>query len=94
MKHEVCATGVCVCPTCGVAEVLLHSSLRYQGATPDELTRVRVVGYDFAGASHPYLASVKVDGREVYRIMSRVQEVLEPDVQDDVIAALRRQPCS
>jgi hypothetical protein len=81
---------VCSCPTCGVAQLLLHSALEKRRVRDFDIKRVTIRACDFAGGAYPYIASVRVDGREVYRIHARPDEVFAPDVLDDIVKALRR----
>src|SRR5690349_25000587 len=80
---------VCTCPTCGVTFKLLEAALRKRGVSPEDTKRVSINPTGFGGASHPYLASVRVDGQEVYRIMDRPDEALAADVLRDVELALK-----
>lgn len=88
MKH--CTLDRCRCQTCGVTEAILRSALRSRKVPQEDLVRVTVRANDFAGGAHPYVASVRVDDREVYRIHARPDEALTPEVVADVIRALRR----
>jgi hypothetical protein len=94
--HDVAAAGACTldlcrCPTCGVVEALLRAELAENHKVRDfDVKRVHVRANDFAGGAHPYLASVRVDGREVYRIHARPDEVFAHDVLEDIVKALRR----
>ena len=87
-KH--CTLKRCRCSTCGATEVLLRAMLARRGVRDFDAKRVFVRANDFAGGAHPYLASVRVDGREVYRIHERPDEVFAEDVMEDIIKALRR----
>lgn len=86
-KH--CTLDRCRCPACGAAELILRTYI----PTAEDRARVTVRATDFAGSAYPYVASVRVDGREVYRIHDRPDECLAPDVIQDVLKALRRKPC-
>lgn len=86
----VCTLDRCRCPTCGVTELVLRSALRSRRVPQGDLPRVTVRANDFAGGAYPYVASVRVDDKEVFRIHARPDEALEPDVVRDVIRALRR----
>jgi hypothetical protein len=89
MKH--CTMGRCRCRTCAVTEALLRSELMVKHKARDfDARRVTVRANDFAGGAHPYIATVRIDGREVYRIHDRPDEVFAPDVLDDIIKGLRR----
>lgn len=85
--------GVCNCPTCGVVNARIRAELMRRGWDKPSVHHVHVEGYDFRGAAHPYLASVRVDGAEVYRVHSDLAEVLADDVMDDIENALRRHQC-
>lgn len=87
-KH--CTLDRCRCPTCEAAEMILRASLIAHYVPKEDRERVTVRANDFAGAAYPYLASVRVDGREVYRINARPDECLDPEVIEDVIRALGR----
>lgn len=81
----------CWCPTCGATFILLLAVLKRRGFSSDELRRRVVVRpFDCGSAAYPYVASVRVDGREVYRIHNRPDEVFEMDVLNDLETALRR----
>lgn len=81
----------CSCPTCGVTLPLLRIALKLRGFASDELRRrVTLHPFDCGSAAYPYVASVRVDGREVYRIHHRPDEVFASDVLNDLEAALRR----
>jgi hypothetical protein len=88
-QPEICAIdGPCRCPTCSIVEMLVHSELTGAGYSRNQAERVTVGAANFDGASYPYLASVRVDGREVYRIMRTPDEALAADVMDDIKTAL------
>lgn len=59
-----------------------------RGFSREDALKVRVL----AGEDGPHigLATVTVDGREVYRIHERPDEALDPAVLDDVEAVMRR----
>lgn len=82
--------GACSCPTCGVTAILLRAALFRRGVLLDDTKRITVRANDFRGGAHPYVASVRVDGAEVYRIHRNPDEVFEADVLDDIERALRR----
>lgn len=85
--NQVCAIdGPCRCPTCGIVEVLLHGKLVALGFTRNEAERVSVSA---STGIHPALASVRVDGAEVYRIEREPDEALHPDVLSDIINRLK-----
>jgi len=84
----VCPDGRCACPTCGVVRELLRGNLVSRGATRLDAQRVTVEASNLGSCSHPYLASVRVDGREVYRIETDPDEALDPSVMDDIERAL------
>ena len=79
----VCTLDRCVCPTCKTTEVLLRAKLGTD--------RVTIITNDFRGAAHPYIASVRVDGKEVYRIQRRPDEIFTPDVLRDIVQALAKE---
>lgn len=81
---------VCHCQTCGVANARIRAALTSRGWSRSAAHHVSVVGNDFRGAAHPYIASVKVAGREIYRIHNDLAEVVEPEVIADIEAALKR----
>ena len=81
--------GPCGCPTCGVTALLLQGRLRQHGWSLTDIKRVHLQGSPLAGGT-PYIASVRVDGREVYRIERRPDEVFQPAVFDDIQRSLRR----
>lgn len=85
-----CTLDRCVCPTCGVTEVLLRAALSRRKVRNFDLKRVTLRANDFAGGAHPHVASVRVDGVEVYRIHARPDEVFAADVMQDIENALRR----
>lgn len=90
-RHSAtCSPDRCICPTCAATALLLRVSLVKRGASLADAKRVLVHANDFAGAAHPYVASVRVDGQEVYRIHDRPDEVFAPDVIRDIQKALRR----
>ena len=80
----------CSCPTGGVTTLLVRGRLRSRGFSEKDAKRVTVRGNDFRGGAHPYLASVRVDGVEVYRIDERPDEALSDEVVSDIISALER----
>jgi hypothetical protein len=84
--HEGNRVPACRCPTCGMAELVLRSVLRLQG----DVQRITIRASACGDGSYPFLASVRVDGREVYRIMNSPDEVFQTDVLEDITAALRR----
>ena len=87
-REEVCKIdGRCRCPTCGVVEAVLHGTLVARGFSRVEAERV-TVGPGGLGGGNDYLASVRVDGREVYRIERNPDEALDPAVIDDIERAL------
>lgn len=87
---EVCPIDrPCSCPTCGITTMLIRSKLRKDGFSEDDARRVTVRGNDFRGAAHPYIASVRVDDREVYRIHERPDEALDAEVLADLERRLR-----
>lgn len=75
----------CSFPTRGVVETLLRAEF-----PPDDSGRITVETTACGDGSYPFLASVRVDGREVYRILSEPDEVFAADVLADLAAALRR----
>jgi hypothetical protein len=79
----------CPCPTCGVTLILLRNKLINHGFELADVKKVTLIGNDFRGASHPYIASLRVAGVEVYRVMQRPDEVLQDDVIRDVARQLR-----
>lgn len=85
-----CTTGGCVCPTCEAAGLVLRAKLLARGVRSEDAKRVQLRANDFRGGAHPYLASVRVDGREIYRIMQRPDEALADEVLEDIQRALRR----
>lgn len=85
-----CTVDRCVCPTCGVTQALLRAKLLARGVSKLDTPRLTVTACDFHGGAYPYIASVRVDGREVYRIHARPDEVFAEDVMADIISALRR----
>lgn len=80
--------GACTCPTCGLTTALLRSELSGRGW--DRADTLRVATIAPTEASYPHLASVRVDGVEVYRVHADLAEVLDPEVLADIEAALRR----
>lgn len=82
---------ICACPTCGVATQMLRGEMVSRGW--DRAEAARIVTFPPVSDAHPHLASVRVDGREVYRVHADLAEVMEPDVLDDVEAALRVAGC-
>lgn len=80
----------CGCPTCGVVQVVLRSALASRGVSAADTRRVEVRGFDFGCAAYPYIATVEVDGRQVYRIHAMLNEVLAEDVLHDIEQALGR----
>ena len=95
LKERIEAERACDVPggfcTLDVTTALLRAKLRSRGA--EDTARVSIQHNDFRGASHPYLASVRVADREVFRIMRRPDEVFAEDVLDDIVAATRRPAC-
>ena len=81
----------CGCPTCGVTAVLLRLRMRRRGFTDEDAARLTVRAGGLGGG-HTHIASVRVDGREVYRIVNRPDEVFAEDVLADLERALRRKP--
>lgn len=77
---------VCRCPTCGVATQLIRGRLVARGWSQEDAKRV--VTTPPSDASYPYLASVRVDGRETYRVLKDLAEVLDGDILDDIETAL------
>jgi hypothetical protein len=84
----VCPVGGCRCPTCRMTELVLRSVLKSDGFTDTD--RVTIRATTCGDGSYPYLASVRVDGNEVYRIHDRPDEVFADDVLEDITKALRR----
>jgi hypothetical protein len=82
----------CRCPTCGVTTLLLRSKLRLRGLEEPDVKRVTVEGADFRGGAYPYIASVRVDGQEVFRIYRRPDEALEEDAIRDIERRLKGEP--
>jgi hypothetical protein len=80
---------VCTCPTCGVVNARLRAELMRRGWSKAAVHHVHIEGYDCRGAAHPYLASVRVDGVEVYRVERDLAEAIDPDVLDDIERRLR-----
>lgn len=84
-----CTLERCVCPTCGVTELLLRSALAQ--VVPDfNPSRVTIWTNDFRGGAYPYIATVRVDDVEVYRIHQQPDEVFGREVMADLRTALRR----
>jgi hypothetical protein len=85
-----CPTGGCSCPSCGATTLLLRGALIRRGVNHAETKRVVIEPSMCGDGSYPFLASVRVDGREVYRIERRPDEVFAPDVLDDIVRAIGR----
>jgi hypothetical protein len=85
-----CSLDRCRCPTCATTELLLRTALIRRGVRQEDTKRVALRAFDCGSAAYPYLASVRVDGREVYRVEQRPDEVFAPEVLDDITKALRR----
>ena len=81
---------VCECRTCGAVTQMVRGKLVSRGWDREDAKRV-TTGPP-SEASYPYLASVRVDGAEVYRVHKDLAEATDPDVIDDIEAALRRRP--
>jgi hypothetical protein len=60
-----------------------------RGWTREDVQRITTTA-PLAPAAYPYVASVRVDKREVYRVHADLAEVLDGEVLDDVDAALSR----
>lgn len=82
---------VCECRTCGAVTQLVRGKLVSRGWSREDAARVATAPP--LAASYPYLASVRVDGAEVYRVHSDLAEATDPEVIADVEAALRRRKC-
>jgi hypothetical protein len=80
----VCTLDRCRCPACGVTELLLRA--KFPAADRERIT---VTASDLGSCSYPYLATVRVDGTEVYRIHARPDEVFAADVLADIERRLR-----
>lgn len=85
-------TSPCGCPSCGLAALLIRSTVNRRGVPLADTRRITLVPSPLAGGQ-PYAASVRVDGREVFRIVSKPDEALATDVLEDIERALRRSPC-
>jgi hypothetical protein len=72
--------------------LLLRTKLLARGFDREDRARVTIQASTCGDGSYPYLGSVRVDGREVYRIMRRPDEVFAEDVFNDIVAALERKP--
>ena len=68
---------------------MLRGALVSRGWSREDAARVLTMPPNEA-ASYPYLASVRVDGREVYRVHADLGEVLDIEIVEDVEQALRR----
>jgi hypothetical protein len=79
----------CLCPTCGLTSKLLHAALRKRGTPREDLGRVTLAPWMMGSAAYPYLVSVRVDGREIYRVEQHLDEALADDVLADIQTALR-----
>ena len=79
---------VCECRTCGAVTQIVRGKLVSKGWSRDDTKRV-VTGPPL-DASYPYLASVRVDGAEVYRVHADLAEATNPEVIADIEAALER----
>ena len=77
----------CTCPTCCVVKAWLQGALVARG-WPREAADTLTINAGTDGP-HAALAHVMVGNREVYRIHERPDEALDPDVLDDIEAALR-----
>jgi hypothetical protein len=89
---EVCRIdGACRCPTCGLVTEVVRGNMVARGWSREAVQR-RITVRAPDEASYPYVASVRVDEREVYRVMDDLAEVFKGDVLDDIEAALERQP--
>jgi hypothetical protein len=89
-EGAVCEPFRCRCPTCGTAELLLRTKLLARGYPKEDRARVSIQATACGDGSYPFIASVRVDGREVYRIMNAPDEVFAEDVLEDITKALRR----
>lgn len=89
--HDACPIDaeVCCCPTCGLTTQLVRGKLVSRGWSREDAARVTTAPPTEA-ASYPYIASVRVDGREVYRVHSDLAEAADADVMGDIEAALKR----
>ena len=79
----------CVCRTCGTVTAIIRGKLASRGWHGADLKRV-VTRPPTEAASYPYLAAVRVDGAEVYRVVRDLAEATDPDVIADIEAALLR----
>lgn len=82
---------VCHCRTCGLTTQLVRGKLVSKGWSREDAARVITVP-PREDCSYPYLASLRVDGQEVYRVHADLAEATDPDVIRDVEAALNRRP--
>lgn len=78
---------VCECRTCGLTTQLVRGKLVAKGWSREDAKRVTTRPPTEA-SSYPYLASVRVDGREVYRVHADLAEAADPEVIADIEAAL------
>lgn len=85
-----CSVSGSGCNLCGFIASLLNDRLRDLGVLSKDRFRVSVEATDLGSASYPYLASIRVDGREVYRVESSPSEAAHEDVLKDVKTALSR----
>jgi hypothetical protein len=79
---------VCECRTCGAVTQIVRGNLVSRGWSREDAARVTTAPP--MDASYPYLASVRVDDKEVYRVHADLAEATDQEVMADVEAALRR----
>lgn len=85
----VCHDFECRCPTCGMVNEVIRGNMVARGWSREDTKRITTAPAA-EGASYPYIASVRVDGQEVYRVLKDLAEVLDGDVLDDINAAMER----
>jgi hypothetical protein len=77
----------CACPSCGVVQALVRGAAVAQGFSRALSTLITIKPGCDAG-SYPFLASVRVADREVYRVEDNLHEALHPDAMREVTRAL------
>lgn len=78
----------CPCPTCGLVTQMVRGKLVSRGWSREDAARVFTTAP--LDTSYPYIGSVRVDKREVYRVHADLAEAMDLEVIADIEAALGR----